>query len=276
NRIFIRTQLSLGKEFVQEESEKDPIYHFYEPFLAKYNPKERERRGVYYTPLPVVSYIVRSLNILLKEKFNKSSGFADKGVTVLDPAAGTLTFLIEAIKLAVNESIDTQGKGSDSGFVKDHILKNFYAFELMMAPYALGHLKMLFVLKELGYDLKDDGVRFYLTNTLEPGVRESTTIPGIGRTLSEEAGKANEVKKATPILVILSNPPYSGISANMTDWIMNLIKDYKYVDGKPLKERKQWLQDDYVKFIRWAQWKIEQLGEGCIGFITNLYTKFAW
>ncbi|MCK4244049.1 MAG: N-6 DNA methylase, partial [Candidatus Omnitrophica bacterium] len=121
-------------KFYHQGKGRDPIIHFYETFLTEYDPAEREKRGVYYTPLPVVSYIVRSLNIILKEQFQKDAGFASEGVTVLDPASGTLTFLAEATKLAVEEFTAKYGEGGKRDFIKDHILKNFYAFELMMAP----------------------------------------------------------------------------------------------------------------------------------------------
>jgi predicted helicase len=249
---------------------KDPIIHFYETFLTAYDPKTRERRGVYYTPEPVVSYIVRSLDIILKEYFGKVDGFADGSVRVLDPAAGTMTFMAEAIKLAMDEFIGKYGEGAKESFVNDHILKNFYAFELMMAPYAVGHLKMAFLLEELGCMLKtDERFKLYLTNTLEMEELKQTDIPGMA-SLSEESHLAGEVKKERPILVILGNPPYSGHSANTGDWISMVIRDYYQVDGKPLGEKNpKWLQDDYVKFIRFAQWKIDQAGEGVLGFITN-------
>jgi len=275
-------------QYFHEGKGKDPIVHFYETFLAEYDPKAREKRGVYYTPEPVVSYIVRSLHEILKENFNRADGFASDTVTVLDPAAGTLTFLAEASKLAVEEFVSKYGEGGKENFVKEHILKNFYAFELMMAPYAVGHLKMSFLLEELGYKLqKDDRFKLYLTNTLEMEELAQTELPGMA-SLSEESHLAGKVKKETPILVILGNPPYSGHSANVSEkyivemkdgrerrkkiktWIGNLIDDYKFVDGKPLGEKNpKWLQDDYVKFIRFAQWKIEQAGEGVLGFITN-------
>jgi len=140
-------------QFYREGKGKDPIIHFYETFLAEYDPETRERRGVYYTPEPVVSYIVRSLHKILKEEFNRPDGFAQSSVTVLDPAAGTLTFLAEASKLAVEEYVSKYGEGGKEKLIKEHILKNFYAFELMMAPYAVGHLKMGFLLEELGYEL---------------------------------------------------------------------------------------------------------------------------
>ena len=257
-------------QFYHEGKGSDPVVHFYETFLAEYDPKERERRGVYYTPEAVVSYIVRSLNILLKERFGRADGLASGSVTVLDPAAGTLTFLAEASKLAVQEFVDKYGEGGKQKFIKDHVLRDFYAFELMMAPYAVGHLKMSFLLEELGYKLqKDERFKLYLTNTLEMEELEQTALPGMS-SLAEESHLAGKVKKETPILVILGNPPYSGHSANVGEWISKEIKAYYKVDGKPLGEKNpKWLQDDYVKFIRFAQWKIDAAGEGVLGFITN-------
>ncbi len=261
---------SILHQYFKEGKGSDPIFHFYETFLAEYNPKERERRGVYYTPEPVVSYIVRSLNIILKERFGRQDGFATQSVTVLDPAGGTLTFLAEAAKLALEEFVGKYGEGSKAKFIEDHILKHFFAFELMMAPYAAGHLKMGYLLEELGHKLTgDERFQFYLTNTLEMEELVQTSLPGMA-SLSEESHLASKVKKERPILVILGNPPYSGHSANKGDWIKDQIEAYKRVDGKPLGEKNpKWLQDDYVKFIRFAQWKIDQIGEGVLGFITN-------
>lgn len=303
-------------EFFGQGKGGDPIFHFYETFLAKYNPEERERRGVYYTPEPVVSYIVRSLNIILKDTFGKKDGFATQSVTVLDPAGGTLTFLAEAAKIAVEEYVSKYGKGSKSKFIEDHILQHFFAFELMMAPYAAGHLKMGYLLEELGHKLTgDERFQFYLTNTLDMEELAQTQLPVV-RSLSEESRLAGKIKKDKPILVILGNPPYSGISANPSEheievekdqryttgymigtksengrtyyqlipkytrakkkkkvkqktWIGELIEYYKIVDGAWFGERKHWLHDDYVKFLRFAQWKIDQAGEGVVGFITN-------
>lgn len=270
SQILANTKVNdILHRYFHEGKGKDPIIHFYETFLTEYDPDTRERRGVYYTPEPVVSYIVRSLHKILKEEFNRPDGFASTSVTVLDPAAGTLTFLAEAAKVAVDEFVEKYGEGGKQNLIKEHILKNFYAFELMMAPYAVGHLKMGFLLEELGYKLKkDDRFKLYLTNTLEMEELTQTDLPGMA-SLSEESHLAGKVKKETPILVILGNPPYSAVSANMGEWIMGLIEDYKYVDGKHFGERKHWLQDDYVKFIRFAQWKINQAGEGVLGFITN-------
>lgn len=258
-------------EYFKRGRGKDPVVHFYETFLANYDPETRERRGVYYTPESVVSYIVRSMHKILADKFGKTDGFADGSVTVLDPAAGTLTFLAKAAEVAVQEFTDNYGKGGRKKFIKERILENYHAFELMMAPYAIGHLKMSILLEQYGYKLTDkDRFKLYLTNTLDDKSIEQTDIPGIA-SISEESALAEKVKKKQPILAILGNPPYSGHSANKGEWIKNLIKDcYQKVDGKPLGEKNpKWLQDDYVKFIRFAQWKIEQAGEGVLGFITN-------
>lgn len=256
--------------YYHEGKGSDPIVHFYETFLAQYDPEERERRGVYYTPEPVVGYIVRSLHGLLKTEFDKRDGLASDGVTLLDPAAGTMTFVARAAQEAVAEFEANYGSGGKEDFIRRHILQNFYALELMMAPYAVGHLKMSFFLEELGHRLADDErVPFYLTNTLDTEELEQSRLPGLSA-LAEESRLAGEVKNQTPILLILGNPPYSGHSSNMGEWIRGLIDDYKQVDGEPLDEKNpKWLQDDYVKFLRFAQWKIDQAGRGIVGMITN-------
>jgi len=297
--------------YYHEGKGSDPIVHFYETFLAQYDPAERERRGVYYTPEPVVSYIVRSLHSLLKAEFKKPDGLAADGVTLLDPAAGTMTFVARAAQQAVREFEAKYGAGAREDFIRRHILKNFYAFELMMAPYAVGHLKMGFFLEELGHRLADDErVPFYLTNTLDTEELEQSRLPGFSA-LAEESRLAGKVKKHTPVLVILGNPPYSGHSSNLSEkiteinkghkyvigwnpksgggaeavvreakrdmggtlqptFIGRLIKDYFFVDERPLGEKNpKWLQDDYVKFLRFAQWKIEEAGSGVVGMITN-------
>ena len=257
-------------DYYHEGKGSDPIVHFYETFLAQYDPEERERRGVYYTPEPVVGYIVRSLHGLLKTEFDKRDGLASDGVTLLDPAAGTMTFVARAAQEAVAEFETNYGSGGRGDFIRQHILQNFYALELMMAPYAVGHLKMSFFLEELGHRLaNDERVPFYLTNTLDTEELEQSRLPGLSA-LAEESRLAGVVKNQTPILLILGNPPYSGHSSNTGEWIRGLIDDYKQVDGKPLGEKNpKWLQDDYVKFLRFAQWKIEQAGRGVVGMITN-------
>ena len=259
----------LGR-YYREGRGSDPIVHFYETFLAQYDPGERERRGVYYTPEPVVGYIVRSLHGLLKGAFGLRDGLASEGVTLLDPAAGTMTFVARAAQEAVAEFEAKYGSGGTADFIRQHVLQNFYALELMMAPYAVGHLKMSFFLEELGHRLHDDErMPFYLTNTLDWKELEESRLPGISA-LAAESRLAGAVKKEKPVLLILGNPPYSGHSSNKGDWIRGLIDDYKQVDGQPLGEKNpKWLQDDYVKFLRYAQWKIEQAGRGVVGMITN-------
>ncbi|MCS7029802.1 MAG: N-6 DNA methylase, partial [Bacteroidia bacterium] len=264
-------------EYYQKAKGEDPIIHFYETFLNVYDPDTREKRGVYYTPEPVVKYIVRAVHDILKTNFNLADGLASKEVTLLDPAGGTLTFPAEAIKVAVDEFTQKYGEGGKSKFIKNQLLKNFYAFELMVAPYAIGHIKIGFLLTELGYTLEEeDRFNLYLTNTLDMEDLAQTRIPGLSA-LSMESNLAAKIKRQEPILVIIGNPPYSGISANINKWTERLLKEnidgaqsYYEVDGKPLEEKNpKWLQDDYVKFLRFAQWKVEKAGQGIVAMITN-------
>ena len=281
------------KYFGQESTKKDPVIHFYETFLTAYDPKLRESRGVYYTPEPVVSYIVRSVDGLLKEKFGLKKGLADnkkikldsrlrgndkKGehagsplhemhrCLILDPAVGTGTFLYEVIKTIHAGFAD---KGSWPSYVEEHLLPRMFGFELMMAPYTVCHMKLGLLLRMLGYRYEHDKrLEVYLTNTLEEA--EEVTKSFWSNVISEEARQANRVKRDLPIMVVLGNPPYSGHSSNTGDWIKGLVKDYYFVDGKPLGEKNsKWLQDDYVKFIRYGQYRIEQTGSGVLAFITN-------
>jgi hypothetical protein len=263
--------------FYTEGKGRDPIVHFYETFLSEYDPKLREKRGVYYTPEPVVRYIVRSIHSLLKSHFAKDDGLASEDVTILDPAAGTLTFPAEAIKVAIEVHKGKYGSGSIHNLIKHHILPHFYAIELMMAPYTVGHLKISYLLAEHGYELsEDERFKLYLSNTLEPDIPLQTELP-ISHDISEECALANKVKHQDPILAIMGNPPYSGASENSNTWTESLLKtdldgaqSYYTVDGKPLNEKNpKWLQDDYVKFLRFAQWKIHKAGKGIVGMITN-------
>ena len=265
------------EQYYRQGKGDDPILHFYETFLAEYDPETRERRGVYYTPLPVVRYMVRAVHELLQSRFDLADGLADCQVTLLDPAAGTLTFLAEAIRLAMQTYTAKYGEGGKARFLRTHILPHFYAFELLMAPYAIGHMKIGFLLEALGTPLENgERFQFYLTNTLEMADLEQITIPGL-RSLAEESHQAAKIKKEEPILVILGNPPYSGISANTNPWTESLLKtdqngaqSYYSVDGQPLGEKNpKWLQDDYVKFLRFAQWKIHRAGRGIVAMITN-------
>ena len=246
---------------------EDPVVYFYETFLATYEPEERNKRGVYYTPKPVVEYIVKSVNEILKEKMGISSGLADDRVTVLDPAAGTLSFITESVKLAIKEYTSRFGEGGKNKFVKEHILRDFYAFELMVAPYTIGHIKFAFTLEEEGYILEDiERPKFYLTNTLEMSTLEKSTFP-LMSAISEESHLAWQVKKEIPILAIIGNPPYSVSSMNKSDFIEESMKIYKEdVRGE---RNIQPLSNDYIKFIRFAHWKIDQSKKGIIGMITD-------
>jgi len=271
--LNVADAVKLLSNFYKQGKGDDPIIHFYETFLNKYDPSTREKRGVYYTPEPVVKYISNSVNEILVKDFGKI-GFADTSVKVLDPAGGTLTFLAEATKKAIETFTEYYGTGDKNGFIKRHILKNFYGFELMMAPYAIAHLKMSYLLQEHGYKFdNDDRFQLYLTNTLDAKVIDMPELPGI-TSLAEEAEQANKIRKDTNILAIIGNPPYSIASYNKSEFETEIMKLYKE-DVKHEKNIKI-LSDDYIKFIRYAHWKIEKSGSGVIGMITkNTYINIA-
>ena len=290
-------------DFGRHGVRQDPMLHFYETFLAAYDPTLRERRGVYYTPEPVISYIVRSVDHLLRDRFGCAGGLADHEtrqftdqagarheahrVLVLDPACGTGSFLYAVVE-HIREHFWKSGRvGMWHGYVKDHLLPRLFGFELIMAAYSMTHLKLGMQLAALdlpaasrsdwAYQFEaGERLRVYLTNTLEPGEDQAPTMFGPLRALTEEATAATGVKRDLPIMVVLGNPPYSGSSANDSrrngnlTWIGELIEDYKKVDGAHFGERsRNWLQDDYVKFIRFGQWRIQQSGAGILAFITN-------
>ncbi len=263
-------------DFRAKMNREDIIIHFYEDFLAAYKPKMREMRGVYYTPEPVVSYMVRSVDILLKEKFNKPLGIADPEVMILDPACGTGTFLLEIFKRIFDrfqESAEALTEGlqekSWSAYVREHLLPRIFGFELLMAPYAIAHLKLGLYLEEKGYKF-ESGKRLgvYLTNTLDEAAQKSESL--FKEFISEESDQAAVIKRDLKIMVVIGNPPYSGHSANNNPWIAKLLRDYYQIDGKALGERNpKWLQDDYVKFFRFAQWRINRSARGILAFVTN-------
>ena len=259
---------SILAHFGRRTQQTDPVLHFYETFLSAYNPTLRETRGVYYTPEPVVKYIVRSVDHILKTRFDRPRGLADKDTLILDPALGTGTFLYFVIE-QIKERFEGQ-RGLWKGYVEEHLLPRIFGFELLMAPYTVAHMNLSLQLKDAGYDFKEgERLGIYLTNSLEEGVKEKYES-AFGGFIEEEANAAAEIKRDKPIMVVLGNPPYSGHSANKGEWIGKLVRDYYFVDGKPLGERNpKWLQDDYVKFIRFGQWRIEQTGEGVLAFITN-------
>ena len=263
------------------KTDRDPFTFFYEGFLSTYDPERRKHLGVYYTPRPVVSFIVNAINHILKKDFHKINGLADDDVTVLDPAVGTGTFLWLIYTLTLRELKDKNLGGLIKEKIRNHILKDFYGLEILITPYIIAHLKLSLTLDKWYYEIKgNERIQVYLANTLEPS--ESHTLMPFLREITDESRVANELKMKKKILVITSNPPYHGMSVNKSLWIEKLLKQgytkengirdegYYRIDGKPLGERNsKWLQDDYVKFIRFAQWKIDTSQEGIVGFITN-------
>lgn len=273
----------------------DPMIHFYENFLALYDPKLRKSKGVWYTPSAIVGFIVRSVDEILKRDFDLPKGLADyseiehevinenynhkvKGskrtklekyhrVQILDPAVGTGTFLAETVNCIYNKFSYMQGMWQ--GYVEKHLLPRLNGFEILMAPYAIAHLKLDLLLNSTGYIHNSDRrIRVYLTNSLEEHHKDIGTL--FSMWLSQEANEASRIKRDTPVMVMLGNPPYNGSSTNNGQWITDLMKSYKKEPGgkKTLKERNpKWLNDDYVKFIRMAQYFIEQNGEGVLAYI---------
>jgi predicted helicase len=278
--------------------ERDPFIYFYEDYLRAYDKETSKARGVYYTPPPIVNFIVRAVDDVLKDSFGIPEGLADyKRVTVLDFACGTGTFLLEVFQ----KIFDTIG-GPESGLadliVRDHFLENIFGFEYLIAPYTIAHLKLSQYLKDQGHPLKnDERLRVFLTNTLEPiEPQKNLLLPAV----TSEVEGAQAVKDRE-ILVITGNPPYAGHSKNPSERVIEetvrerrtkkgvirlsrprivrrtiktaigaLIEDYKICDGKPLGEKNpKWLHDDYVKFIRFAQSKMDAVEEGVVGVITN-------
>lgn len=294
--VFQATDVrKLMEGFGKLTGKNDPFLHFYETFLAAYNPSKRKARGVWYTPEPVVNFIVRAVDQILQTEFALFDGLADtskvtidwdtgqkdkKGkpvitrkevhrVQVLDPATGTGTFLAEVIK-QIAPKIKGVAEGMWSGYIEKDLVPRLHGFELLMASYAMCHLKLDMILRELGYKASGTPPRLsvYLTNSLEEGEPANQTLP-FAQWLANEVKQANTIKRDMPIMCVIGNPPYSGISQNMGKWIVGLIEDYKYVNGKHFGERKHWLHDDYVKFIRLSEHMIERNGEGVVGLITN-------
>ena len=283
------------EDFGKRGRRRDPVVHFYETFLQAYDPKLRELRGVYYTPEPVVNYIVQSIDRLLKDKFGIKAGLADHAkitvtrqegdreisdethrVLILDPATGTATFLYTVLDFIRSQFKIKKNAGQWGSYVHEHLLPRLFGFELLMAPYAVAHFKLGLALaamdeeplfrQQWSYEPRaNERVNIFLTNTLED-LERTTEQLGPLRALSDEANSAYEIKKHKPVLVVLGNPPYSNFGQqNRHPWILNLLEDYK----RGLHEKKLNLNDDFIKFVRWAQWRIEQTGSGIIGYITN-------
>lgn len=298
------------REFGRQTRGEDPVIHFYEGFLNAYESEQRKRRGVYYTPDPVVSYIVRSVDEILRKEFKLELGLADtstwdemvaKGtikrpegmhqsskewkelsgkpfVQILDPATGTGTFLKHTILLIYRSLAEKWKKEGCShekidqlwnDYVPKHLLSRIYGFELMMAPYAVCHMKLGLVLKETGYKFKDNHrLQVFLTNALEPPNAEAG-LPLFDAYLADEVRNANAAKSFKRFSVVIGNPPYAGVSSNHGEWITRLIDIYRFVDGQPLEEKKVWLKNDYVKFLRLSQNIVDSAGQGIVGIITD-------
>lgn len=261
----------------RETKQEDPVIHFYETFLTAYDKKQRKLRGVWYTPQPVVDFIVRAVDDLLKTEFKMPRGLADSTknkdkpdmhrLQVLDPAVGTGTFLAEVVR-KIYQHFQGQ-EGIWSAYVEDHLMPRLNGFELLMASYAMAHLKLDLLLSETGFVPKENKrLKIYLTNSLEdsPTVLESQ----FANWLTNEANEANRVKTDAPVMCILGNPPYNGESKNKGAWIMELMESYKHEPGtnNKLKEaNSKFINDDYVKFIRLGQHFIEKNGSGILAFI---------
>jgi predicted helicase len=306
-RLFRASDVSaLMEKYGKTTQRNDPFLHFYEDFLKAYNPQKRDARGVWYTPEPIVNFIVRAVDDVLKNEFGLSDGLADtskvtidwdtgqRGITksgkiaksnetvkvkkevhrvqILDPATGTGTFLAEVIK-QVAPRVKNRAPALWAGYVEKDLIPRLHGFELLMASYAMCHMKLDMVLREYGYQptASPPRVSVYLTNSLEEGEAANQTLP-FAQWLSNEVKAANAIKRDMPIMVVIGNPPYRGESVNRGAWIMGLMEAYKKEPGgrKKLEERNpKWINDDYVKFIRMAEALIEKNGQGVLGFITN-------
>ena len=281
----------LMKGYGKATQQNDPFLHFYETFLGEYNPKLRKSRGVYYTPEPVVHFIVNAVDEILRTEFALTDGLADTGKTtievqtplagqaktstskkevhkvqILDPATGTGTFLAAVVR-HIYQRYFPDKKGIWPEYVRADLIPRLNGFEVLMASYAMAHVKLEMVLRDSNCQLNNDRLRIFLTNSLEEHHPDTGTL--FAQWLSAEANEANFIKRDTPVMVVLGNPPYSGISSNMGAWINGLIEEYKYVDGNHFGERKHWLHDDYVKFIRYGQHYIDRTGEGILAYINN-------
>src|SRR3990172_4606679 len=288
---------SIMQDFGKSTGQDDPVIHFYETFLARYNPKLRKSRGVWYTPEPVVNFIVRAVDDILKTEFGLPQGLADNSkikikvdtqtidkrsktgykqveeevhrVQILDPATGTGTFLAQIVKHIYNTRFKAM-QGIWSSYVENDLILRLNGFELLMASYAMAHLKLDLLLQETGYQPKNSQrFRIFLTNSLEEYHPDTGTL--FAQWLSTEANEANHIKRDTPVMVVLGNPPYSGHSANKGEWIEEMIEDYKQEPGGGILQEKnpKWLNDDYVKFIRYGQYFVEKNGEGILAYINN-------
>jgi len=291
------------QNFGDRAAQNDPMIHFYEDFLSAYDPVLRKSRGVWYTPQAVVTFIVRAVDEILQKEFDLPTGLADTSKTkikineretdvhkvqILDPATGTGTFLAETIT-RIYERFREQG-GMWQKYVKEHLIPRLNGFEVLMASYTMAHIKLEQLLSKTGYDATDNQrLRIYLTNSLEEYHPETGSL--FSQFLAREANEASGIKRDTPIMVVIGNPPYSGESQNKSDWITQLMDDYKKEppadstlqeknpdhwlevheqSAQKLYERNsKWINDDYCKFIRLGQYFVDKNSEGVLAYINN-------
>lgn len=289
------------RDFGDRNPQEDPVIHFYELFLKEYDAKKRMQRGVFYTPRPVVSFIVRSVDEFLRIEFGLEYGLADTTtwgemaeryedfeipeglkpedsfVQILDPATGTGTFLVEVIDLIHKTMMEVwKEQGFSQGeidnlwneYVPKNLLPRLFGYEILMAPYAIAHLKIGLKLYETNYRFSsDERAHIYLTNTLEPPQDFSDKLAFAVPALAHEAEAVNKIKSHKRFTVVIGNPPYSISSLNAGEWITNLIELYKIA----VKHEKniQPLSDDYLKFIRFAHHLIGKSSVGVLAYITN-------
>ena len=290
--VFQATNIQkIMKAYTQDKRHHDPMIHFYEDFLSEYNPKLRKSKGVWYTPQPVVGFIVRAVDEILQKEFGLQEGLADYSmiekevaieqsrdmrtsdgakhemhkfhrVQILDPATGTGTFLAEVVNQIYDRYRDNQGIWQQ--YVEQHLLPRLNGFEILMASYAVAHIKLDMLLSETGYRHNTDKrLHVYLTNSLEESNNEPRTL--FAQWLSREATEANIIKRDYPVMVMIGNPPYSISSQNKGEWISSLVSDYK----QNLNERKINIEDDYIKFIRLGQYYVDKNGSGILAYISN-------
>lgn len=295
-------------DFGDRNPREDPVIHFYELFLKQYDAKKRMQRGVFYTPRPIVSFMVRSVDETLRTEFGLRDGLADTatwgdmvarraGLTVpegvraedafiriLDPATGTGTFLVEIIDVIYGTLVAkwrSEGADADSvsrlwnQYVPEHLLPRLCGYELLMAPYAIAHLKVGLKLFETGYEFgSDERAHIYLTNALEPAHDFSTRLAFAAPALAREAQAVNEVKRLSRFTVVIGNPPYSILSANLEPSQRMLVDRYRFVDGDKIRERgalqfEKNIQDDYVKFFALGEGLLSPSPCAVLSYISN-------
>lgn len=303
-------------DFGNKTRGEDPVIHFYESFLKAYNKQLKIQRGVFYTPQPVVGYIVRSVHEILQTEFGLEDGLAstvtwgemiqknpslklplkvegnpsqgtipasEPFVQILDPATGTATFLVETIdvihrtlkaKWQTQRLSAAQQRDAWNDYVPKHLLPRLHGYEIMMAPYAIAHMKIGLKLTELGYNFASDArAQIYLTNALEKADDRQAKLVNFDA-LAHEAEAVNKIKKTKRFTVIIGNPPYANYSANLSPEARRIVDKYRNFRGIPIRERNQLqfernIQDDFVKFISIAQDLVDVAGVGVFSYITN-------